>query len=406
MKSTHNGNEEEKPQLGWVAASARIEKSLSVFQNEEKHMRDEENTALKNSQHSSPYIFVMNNIATILIFVRYLISIETIISISLSVVLTVVLYHRTEGSTSFDGGIMSWTLLSFAIITPLSSSINMAFGRREKGLQSIKTIKSYLFGIYQAHCFWDWGKLPTTGREKSKMNWLNDSDAVLKEIIGIADELCRFITLPTMSRARHRMLYCHRENVQSTRLVSKKLLNSLYTRINRLSLRCEVLKLEGMPPNEATRIRQWELIIVKEINSLEYIKDYRTPQALRSLCRIFSVIMPPFYAPFYAQLARDLNSLAMGVAFSIMTSLVLTALFECATQMEDPFVAQFTLDGIDVGKELRGDCFEELTYQRNFMFFPDEGKGDLKKELMSIDPDIVTGVSSLNADLEAGIEMK
>lgn len=82
------------------------------------------------------------------------------------------------------------------------------------------------------------------------------------------------------------------------------------------------------------------------------IKKYRTPQALRSFARLFTLLLPPFYAPYYGQMGRDLNSLSMGIAFSIFTAVALTALFESINQIEDPFTGGLSLDGIDLNDEL------------------------------------------------------
>lgn len=364
----HNGN--------WETPLNRLTHSQECLTSIEKQIKsEEERISTHNVWEKTPvFVFVVNNIATISIFLFHLISLESILSIALSVSLTVFVYLRTEENINFDGSVMSWTLLSFAIITPLSASISMAFSRREKALIHIKSINSYLFGIYQAHASWDWGSHPDKGRKKSNVNWLYHSDAVLKEIIGIGDELCRYLTLPTASRARHRVLSISRKAVAHTKNIGQKQLDSLLTRINRISLYCEILKYEGLPGNEAARIRQWERFIVNDVTCLSYIKEYRTPQALRSLCRIFSVVMPPFYAPYYAQLARDLKSLGMGITFSVITALVLTALFESLTQLEDPFVAHLTLDGIDVEKELRDEIFKRLHFQRDHVFFPNNNK--------------------------------
>ena len=78
------------------------------------------------------------------------------------------------------------------------------------------------------------------------------------------------------------------------------------------------------------------------------VKMYRSPQALRSFARIFTLLLPPFYAPTFAQVAMDVNSLGVGVSFGIITALGLTALFESLQVLEDPFTAFLALDGIDV----------------------------------------------------------
>jgi hypothetical protein len=101
---------------------------------------------------------------------------------------------------------------------------------------------------------------------------------------------------------------------------------------------------------------------------LEMIKKYRTPQALRSFARLFSFLLPPFYAPYYGQMATDLNSLGFGITFSVLTCLALTSLFESISQMEDPFVGLYVLDGIHVHKELGEHLLAELMECRKHHF--------------------------------------
>lgn len=102
------------------------------------------------------------------------------------------------------------------------------------------------------------------------------------------------------------------------------------------------------------------------------IKKYRTPQALRSFARLFTLFLPPFYAPYYGQLASDMNSLGVGIAFSVLTATALTSLFESITQMEDPFVGYCTLDGVNVHRELVEELRAELLDCRKH-YFPDAG---------------------------------
>ena len=98
------------------------------------------------------------------------------------------------------------------------------------------------------------------------------------------------------------------------------------------------------------------------------IKLYRTPQALRSFARLFTVFLPPFYAPSYAEIALGLNSLAAGIIFSVLTSLALTALFETISQMEDPFLGHASLDGVDVDSELSSSFVVQCIMMRSHFF--------------------------------------
>jgi len=220
----------------------------------------------------------------------------------------------------------------------------------------------FLYRIYLCHSIWDWdsGK----GRTSEAMDaekWLERTDEILEQLVGIGDELCRFLTLPTSSQEYHRMLKSDRKKAAGIVEVAYRLLDSLYTqRIIKLSVQTEKLKSCGVSASEVSRIRQYERFIGEAIEILRTIKMYRTPQALRSFGRVFTLVLPAFYAPAFAQLALDVHSLTMGILFAVLTPLVLTALFESMQVIEDPFVGWVSLDGIDVNEELEILHFHQL----------------------------------------------
>lgn len=297
---------------------------------------------------------------------------------SLSAGLTVYVYNATEDKLAFDGGAMSWTLLTFAVVTPLSASVGMAFARREKALTYLKTIRSSMINMFIAHASWDWPKKgqPESGRRactviddsskssastkdaKPKVDWVEYGDVVLNEMLGLIEELRMMLLLPTSSRARHKVLPRGRREAKDIHDTSERIHKSLVGRMGKLSTQCEYLKLQGLPGNEASRIRQWEQFILDSIEGLRLIKSYRTPQALRSYSRLLSVIIPPLFCPYYADLARSTGSLGLGIVYSLLTAVALSGLFDCVAQLEDPFFGHSSLDGVNVQEEL-GTCLSE-----------------------------------------------
>jgi hypothetical protein len=317
---------------------------------------EEEVKARKHAKHNALYLLVLNTIAAVIVFALHLFSLESVLSIGLSVGFTMFIYFKTDDDGSFDGSVMNWVLLSFAVITPLAAAVTMAFKRREQALFNIANVRATSIELYSAHSVWDWGWKPNgTGREVSKVDWLHHSDEVLIQLFAISEELTRWLTLPNATRARHKVTTLGRKEALETRVVDSKLYESIIVRFGHLADSCEILKQEGLPPNEATRIRQWERFLLVAVENLRMIKMYRTPQGLRSFARLFSVFLPPFYSPFYAQVARELNSIGMAVAFATLTSIALTSLFETVAQMEDPFVDLYMLDGVAVRRELMDD---------------------------------------------------
>jgi len=55
----------------------------------------------------------------------------------------------------------------------------------------------------------------------------------------------------------------------------------------------------GLNASEVSRMRQYERFIGEAIENLRMVKMYRTPQALRSSGRNFTLIPPSFYAPAF-----------------------------------------------------------------------------------------------------------
>lgn len=318
-----------------------------------ERLYEEEVRARKHAKHNAIYLLVLNTIAAMFVFALHLFSLESLLSIGLSVGFTMFIYYQTDDNGSFDGSVMNWVLLSFAVITPLAAAVTMAFNRREQALSNIANVRATSLQLYSAHAVWDWGWKPNgTGRELSAVDWRQHSDDFITQLLALCEELTRWLTLPNATRARHKVTRLGRKEALETRAVDSKLYESIIIRFGHIADLSEVLKAHGLPPNEATRVRQYERFLLLAVENLRMIKMYRTPQGLRSFARLFSVFLPPFYSPFYAQVARELNSIGMAIAFATLTSVALTSLFETVAQMEDPFVDLYILDGVAVKREL------------------------------------------------------
>jgi len=365
---------------------------------------EDEEKYVRSKVENRPIILVIIGYYTALkIFLLYLISWSSIVTCALSVGLTIhwytVLVERSAAGTFVAIG-MDWVILGFAVVTPLSLSVNMSFRRRERALIEISKFRSFAFQLLLSHAVWDWQK----GGGKANVpgiDWVAHTDEVLTELICIGDELCRFLTLPSTSRSRHRMTRAGRKEAARTAEVAYMLYESLYThRMTSLSLLSEKVKLAGLGASEASRIRQYERWIGDAIENLRMIKSYRTPQALRSFTRIFSTLLPPFFAPTFAQLGFTTGSLAYGILFAVITSLCLNALVEGIDILEDPFVGFVTLDGIDVREEFQVLHYQQLVTARNNLYKDEKkyGEGDMFVLSADIPDDIESQVPSNQRD--------
>jgi hypothetical protein len=162
---------------------------------------------------------------------------------------------------------MNWVLLSFVVVTPMSATIAMAFRRRERALTQIARLRATFLELYAAHSVWDWRKTgkKNSGKAASSLNWLEHADNALAEFLGICDEMALFLSLPNVTRARHRVTRSGRKEAAEVKEFGVDIYDSVLKRMGRVSLLCEVLKEEGLPPNEATRVRQWERIVLEDL---------------------------------------------------------------------------------------------------------------------------------------------
>jgi hypothetical protein len=301
----------------------------------------------------------------------FAVTLETILTCGVTACLTLYWYFSYRDDESFDGKGTTFILLAFAVTPPSAVALSMAFQRREQALNAMSDFRAVSYHLYLAHSMWKWDSGKDKRNGDSAVDWLEHCDAVLAQLIGIGDELARFLSLPTFSRARHKMTRRGRREATQTVEVAYHLLESMTTqRMTRLVLYGERLKDVGMGGAEAAAMRDYARKISDLIEDLRMFKEYRTPMAFRSFARIFSLLLPPFFAPTYAQAGMDLNSWRMGITFGLITAVALTALFESLNILEDPFTAFLALDGIDVREEFCVLHFAQLINTRK-LIFPD-----------------------------------
>jgi hypothetical protein len=124
-----------------------------------------------------------------------------------------------------------------------------------------------LWNIYSAHACWDWPTPKSVGRTAGDYDWRDHGDQVLTTIMLLCQDLKRMLTLPSASRARHRVTRYGNEEAIRINAVRVQLHRSIYRRVANLTKLCELFKIQGLPPNEATRVRQWERMVTERVGT-------------------------------------------------------------------------------------------------------------------------------------------
>ncbi|KAF1334844.1 hypothetical protein FI667_g1582, partial [Globisporangium splendens] len=254
------------------------------------------------------------------------------------------LYSESRAGKSFGANI-SWMIVSFAIVAPMIMQIKQAFTRREMALDVIAESKSLFANILLASALWNWGdnrrhKLPGDHAKKTK-----------KLLVTVLRDICSLLLLPTLTRGRHRLTVRGRQLASRYNHTVEQLQLQIMQSFRSLHDQVEVMKNAGLPANEASRINQYHWLLQARLEKLQNIKFYRTPQATRSFTRLFILVLPIFYGPYYVYLIRgdeyQSTNFAFCLVLSAMTSLTMIGIFNVEIAMEDPF-AGGGMDGIRV----------------------------------------------------------
>jgi len=239
---------------------------------------------------------------------------------------------------------VSWAFISFAIIFPLTNSLNETFKRREHALACLADVKAYLLSYYQAHRDWDWGE---NGRERLPENHVANVRLVVASLVV---DMRDVLTAPSTTRQVHFHTRWGREQKDKIVEMSRDMNGRIAGYFDRMSLAVEELKYAGQPGNEAARMRQYVTYVMRAWENLKNIKKYRTPIATRAFARVYIFVHPIFWGPYYAYLVDgmegDDEKASAGVAvattvyaclLSVLTSLAMMGLFNVRYRMEDPF---------------------------------------------------------------------
>ncbi|KAH9086476.1 hypothetical protein LEN26_020123 [Aphanomyces euteiches] len=297
------------------------------------------------------YASLLDIAAAMYVFWFHLLTLETVLVVIMAAASPSAYYFiGFHASGSYFGANLSWTLVTFAIVSPMIMQIRQAFTRREAALDAIAEMKAITANVLMANAIWDWGK-----NERSKL----PADHVIKTksyLVGVLNDLEELLTLPTFTRGRHQFTtagissakgHVHRFHYLGRRIAY------IITLLHR---QVEVMKFLGLPANEASRINQYHWFIQARIEKLCNIKLYRTPQATRSFTRLCILALPLFYGPYYVYIAAAgtngvHTNFAFALTLSIATSLIMIGIFNVEMALEDPFTEQ-GLDGVKVHRAI------------------------------------------------------
>ena len=215
---------------------------------------------------------------------------------------------------------VSWTLVSFAVVFPLTMGVSEAFRRRETAVQQLSAFRSNLISFFTAHVDWDWNITPSSvGGSASGRTHLSPehTQAVRESCKELLDALVEMLNADRVMSPRHYFTVAGVEERSKVLAKTKDALQKGRAQMRHMSTLDEDFKRAGLVAGESSRLHAFLNQLQVAFEQLYCIKVFRTPSGLRVFTRVFIVLTPWMQGPYYAQLAVSTN-----IAFAIVTSVL------------------------------------------------------------------------------------
>ena len=196
-------------------------------------------------------------------------------------------------------------VIGIAVVFPIVFSISSAFQRRENALKDYSCLKANSRSIYLSARDWFEDKNPEQ-LEKAR-------NVIQKLLISIR------ICLAVKKKVRQ----------------AKEC--DVYEHFSELSMFIKDLRLRGMVAGELSRVNQYLCKMVEAFENMKHVSEYRTPVTLRAYSRIFIVVTPLIYSPYFAFEGMKMNDIYLALITPFLTSIVLVGLDNIQDDLEKPF---------------------------------------------------------------------
>lgn len=307
--------------------------------------------------------YMQDQWASARIFAAMVLTYETLTAV-LTGIAAIFIYYYAGYTVSRDYNI---SLISVAIIFPLTMSISQAFQRREVALNSISSYRAWASCIFAAHMYWDWpspdGSSPNGGRRLLPPEHTHEMRRLLDAIMRKSQAYCE---LPVAGLARH-AFSCGSAEAAALEAALNDHIKSVARGCARLHSATEVLKTAGLPSAEASRLSQYVQKLMVEWETIRTVKEYRTPHSLRGFARVFIVLLPFVLAPTVVYDITDGRTpeemleefgggvtaarIVMAIIYTSLVSVVLSGLLSVEEELNDPFYAR-SLESVKTRYEL------------------------------------------------------
>jgi len=237
---------------------------------------------------------------------------------------------------------MDLTMVGFAVVLPLVGFIWIAYCRRERCLALLSEIKTRMLTILRAHAEW-------AGASNSIA--LDPPSARVHAPLAAIVTAMHGYFFPARFYSRSYPYLGYKTAMIQIALDRSRTQRTIRDAISALDSAATTLRSDGLPTPLEAMLHETVFRLQLAIDQLSNVKEFGTPQGIRSMSRFYvCLIIPLVFAPYWALVAEASN---FAVAFfgSLAVQIALVGILNVALSLEDPF-DNSGMDGIFIDEQL------------------------------------------------------
>lgn len=301
--------------------------------------------------------------AAFYVYLQHTLTLECFIVVVHAVLVTSFYMWYTYGQEQPLASKLDFSILSFAVVFPLTFLVQQSFARREQALVALADFRALTKNVVQAMLTWNFpaSDKSYTGRLGLPDNFSRQVRDDGKELLFLIHEM---LIGPTVGKARFFLFPKNKKKRNSVLQHQERVAQRINEVFEHLYMHVESMKATGLPANEASRINQYHWFLTQRFEYLRNFKYYRTPQATRSFGRVYLFALPWFFGPYFAWVAglqldgaleapvSTETNIAWALCLAGFTFLVLMGLINTGRLVEDPFVENAGYDTVHLKHDI------------------------------------------------------
>ncbi|KAG7672434.1 hypothetical protein Ndes2437A_g02418 [Nannochloris sp. 'desiccata'] len=249
---------------------------------------------------------------------------------------------------------LDFTFVAFTVVLPLLGFLWFAFQRRERCLALLSECKCLMVSLLQAHHHWVSGNITAADAGAMASTTTTATAVALQQAqIGVATIIpaMRIYFLPSRFYSHNYPYLGYKSAMIQIALDRSRSQRQIKDGILGLHTASLSSRAAGVSPPLEALLHDRTLRLSIVIDQMSNVKEFGTPQGIRSVARFYiCLIIPLFFAPYWAWVS-DFTNFAFAFFMSIAVQIALVGLMNVAISLEDPF-DNSGMDGVFIDEQL------------------------------------------------------